>query len=183
MLAIGAILAAMIYAGGPISGAHYNPAVTLAVFLRGHFSAVDVVPYWIAQVLGAVVAAIAVTFLKGGAIQGVQPLDLSAQVPQAFLAEFLFTLALCYVILNVTASKAVAGNSYFGLAIGMTVVAGGLAVGDISGGVFNPAVVVGGSMLKLLSWKWSWLYFAASFTAAATAAMLFTATHPPDQAE
>jgi len=136
-LAIGTILIVMVYTGGPISGAHYNPAVTLGVYLSKKCSLKEVPYYLLAQLLGAVLAAYAVLFMKGSG--NISPISL---VP-AFIAELLFTFALVFVILNVAFSKRTAGNHYFGLAIGMTVLAGAYAVGNISGAVFNPAVAVG----------------------------------------
>jgi len=130
-LAIGAILMTMIFAGGHISGAHFNPAVTLAVFVRGRCAAKDVLPYWIAQVLAALAAASAAVFIAG---KGGEPMVLK-NVPAAFLAEFLFTFALAYVVVNVATAKANAGNSFYGLAIGMTVMAGAFSVGGVSAGV------------------------------------------------
>ena len=136
-LAIGTILIVMVYTGGPISGAHYNPAVTLGVYLSKKCSLKEVPYYLLAQLLGAVLAAYAVLFMKGsGSIASI------SLVP-AFIAELLFTFALVFVTLNVAFSKRTAGNHYFGLAIGMTVLAGAYAVGNISGAVFNPAVAVG----------------------------------------
>jgi aquaporin Z len=173
-LAIGCALMVMIFAGGHISGAHYNPAVTIAVFIRGKCDAVDVVPYIVSQVLGAIVAAIAVMFLQGGEVMGaVEAMDISAKIPQVLLAEFLFTFALCYVVLNVATADATADNSFYGLAIGFTVLTGAIAVGDISGGVFNPAVAVGISVLKMSSWPNIWVYLVANFAAAAVAAAVF----------
>ncbi len=135
-LAIGSVLMAMIYAGGHISGAHYNPAVTLGVFLRGRCPASDLLPYWGAQLLGAACAALIV----GLALRGAPVTPLLAPKLGAFLAEFLFTFALVYVVLNVATADATEGNSYFGLAIGFTVLAGAFAVGQVSGAAFNPAV-------------------------------------------
>lgn len=173
-LAIGSALMVMIFAGGHISGGHFNPAVTLAVFIRGKCAAADVVPYIVSQVLGAIVAAIAVTFLQGGEVMGaVTAMDISATIPQVLLAEFLFTFALCYVVLNVATADATANNSFYGLAIGFTVLTGAVAVGGISGGVFNPAVAVGISVLKLSSWPNIWVYLVANFAAAAVAAAVF----------
>ena len=138
-LAIGSALAVMVYAGGHVSGGHYNPAVSLAVFLRKKISFENMLGYWIAQIAGAVVAAFATIYLKGeGAATALVPDPL-----KALLAEFLFTFALCFVVLNVATVKATAGNSYFGWAIGFTVLVGAYAVGAISGGAFNPAVAVG----------------------------------------
>ena len=125
-LAIGSMLMVMIYAGGHVSGAHYNPAVTLGVFLRGRCPAADVVPYWGAQLLGGVAAAAVVLFLKTA-----EAVRLDPAVPAAFAAEFLFTFALVYVVLNAATAKSTAGNSYFGLAIGFTVLSGAFAVGDV----------------------------------------------------
>jgi aquaporin Z len=147
-LAIGSALMVMIFAGGHISGGHYNPAVTLGVWLRGKCEAKDVAPYMIFQVMGAMLAALVVKFLKGGAT--VAPAH-SATIP-AFLAEFLFTFALVYVVLNVATAKGTSGNSFYGLAIGFTVLAGAFSVGNISGGVFNPAVAAGISVMGLSSW-------------------------------
>jgi aquaporin Z len=173
-LAIGSALMAMVYAGGHISGAHYNPAVTLAVFLRGKCPAQNVAPYMISQVVGAVLAALAVTYFKGGEVMdAIKPMDLVAVMPKALLAEFLFTFALCYVVLNVATADANAGNSYFGLAIGFTVMVGAFAVGGISGGAFNPAVAVGISAMNLSAWFNIWIYLAANFAAAAVAAIVF----------
>jgi aquaporin Z len=161
-LAIGSALMVMVFAGGHISGAHYNPAVTLGVFLRGRLPARDVVPYMLAQIVGAAAAA-AVLFFKTGEI--VTPFVPS--LVQAFGAEFLFTFALVYVVLNVATARANAGNSYFGLAIGFTVLTGAFAVGDISGGAFNPAVAVGAMTMGMLPWSYLWLYAAAELLAAA----------------
>ncbi len=174
-LAIGAALMVMIFAGGHVSGGHYNPAVTLAVWMRGRCDTKDVLPYWVAQVLGAVLAAMAVKFLYGYG-------DASAgfNVSAALVAEFLFTFALCYVVLNVATAKGTAGNSFYGLAIGMTVMAGAFAVGGISGGAFNPAVAVGITVMKLSSWANLWVFLVANFGGAAVAAMVFKFNNPRD---
>jgi aquaporin Z len=170
-LAIGSALMVMIYAGGHISGAHYNPAVTLGVFLRGRTAAGDVVPYMVAQVIGAALAAVAVLFLKTG-----EPVTaFNAPMLPALVAEFLFTFALVYVVLNAATAKATSGNSYFGLAIGFTVLTGAFAVGDISGGAFNPAVAIGAMVMGLLPWANLWIYLVAEFLGAAVAAATFKA--------
>jgi aquaporin Z len=156
-LAIGSVLMAMVYAGGHISGAHYNPAVTLGVFLRGRCPASDLAPYWGAQLLGAAVAA----WIVGFALQDTPVTPFVAPVFGAFLAEFLFTFALVYVVLNVATADATAGNSYFGLAIGFTVLAGAFAVGQVSGAAFNPAVAIGATIRGLLPWSSLWLYIIA----------------------
>jgi aquaporin Z len=176
-LAIGSALMVMIFAGGHISGGHFNPAVTLGVWLRGKCEAKDVVPYMIFQILGAVLAALVVKFLKGGA--AVTPLQ-PATLP-ALLAEFLFTFALVYVVLNVATAKSTSGNSFYGQAIGFTVIVGAFSVGNISGGAFNPAVAAGLSVMGLSSWPNIWIYLLADFSGAAVAAGAFKALNPADR--
>lgn len=178
-LAIGSVLMVMVYAGGPVSGAHYNPAVTLAVLLRGQVSAPNAIAYVIAQCLGAALASFLVLYFKG--------LDTSAApdprilpVAPVLLAEFLFTFALCYVVLNVATVRSVAGNSYFGLAIGFTVLAGALAVGPISGGAFNPAVVLGLGIMRIVEASSLWPHLLAQAAAALVAALAFKAVHVDD---
>jgi aquaporin Z len=175
-LAIGSALMVMVFAGGHISGGHYNPAVTLGVWLRGKCEAKDLVPYMTSQIIGSVLAALAVKYLKTGA--AVTPMTLST-LP-ALLAEFLFTFALVFVVLNSATAKGTAGNSFYGLAIGSTVMAGAFAVGNISGGAFNPAVAVGISVMGLTAWQSIWVYWLAEFTAGAAAALLFKVVNPGD---
>jgi len=176
-LAIGAALMVMIFAGGHVSGAHYNPAVTLAVFLRGKCSAADVIPYWIAQIAGAALAAMIVLFMKGN--PAVTPMVLD--VTRALVAEFLYTFALCYVVLNVATAKGTSGNPTYGLAIGFTVLTGAYAVGGVSGGAFNPAVAVGATMMGLQSMANIWIFLVANFAGGVAAATIFKAINPQDR--
>ena len=176
-LAIGAALMVMVYAGGHISGAHYNPAVTLGVLIRGKLQAQDAVPYIVAQLAGAAVATVAVKFFRNG----VEVTPMALQLGPALLAEFLFTFALVYVVLNAATAEGTSGNSFYGLAIGMTVMTGAFAVGSISGGAFNPAVALGISMLGLSSWANLWIYVLANFGAAILAAIVFNLINPPAQ--
>lgn len=176
-LAIGSALMVMIFAGGHISGGHYNPAVTLAVWLRGRCDTKDVVPYMACQVVGGLAATAAVKFLRAG-------VKVSANQPElgpALLAEFLFTFALAYVVLNVATAKGTAGNSFYGLAIGMTVMTGAFAVGGISGGAFNPAVALSATLLGLFPWPNIWIYFLGNFLGAAAAAIIFKVLQPQDK--
>ncbi|MEX0719608.1 MAG: MIP/aquaporin family protein [Balneolaceae bacterium] len=168
-LAIGSILMVMVYAGGPISGAHYNPAVTLAVWMRGKCSTAEVPGYLIAQITAASIAAFTANF-----ILGVEPgTGLEVNFTPALLSEFLGTFALCFVILMVAFSKRSEGNSYFGLAIGFTVAAMAFSVGSVSGGAFNPAVAIGGSFAGLLIWSNIWIYLVANLVAGAVASLAF----------
>jgi aquaporin Z len=176
-LAIGSALMVMIYAGGHISGGHYNPAVTLGVYLRGRCDRKDVIPYWIAQFVGAVIAAGIAIFLKGhSGDPGADP-----DIVRAFVAEFLFTFALVYVMLNVATSKATANNSNYGLAIGFTVMVGAFAVGSISGGAFNPAVAVGATVMSLIKLTYVWIHLVADFAGGAVAGLLFKYLNPDDR--
>jgi aquaporin Z len=177
-LAIGAALMVMVFAGGHISGGHYNPAVTLGVLIRGKVRPADVVPYWIAQFVAAAIAALLTSkVLRAG-------IPVTAILPKtgpALLAEFLFTFALVYVVLNTATAEGTSGNSFYGLAIGMTVMTGAFAVGDISGGAFNPAVALGISVLGISSWSNIWIYLLADFAAAVAAAVIFQLVNPPMQ--
>src|SRR4051812_44301036 len=173
-LAIGSALMVMIYAGGHISGAHYNPAVTLAVWMRGKCLTRDVIPYVLGQVAGAALAAAVVVFLFGAG----KPMVIR-EVPRALVAEFLFTFALAYVVLNVATAKGTANNSFYGLAIGFTVMTGAFAVGGISGGAFNPAVAVGAAMMKLVQASQIWIHLVADFIGGAAAAGVFIIANGP----
>ena len=176
-LAIGSALMVMIYAGGHISGGHYNPAVTLAVWMRGRCAAADVPGYMIAQAVAAVIAGFVVLFIKGN--PAVTPITLD--VVNALVVEFIFTFALCYVVLNTATSKNTAGNSYYGLAIGFTVLAGAYAVGAVSGGAFNPAVAIGITVMGLSAVTNIWIFLVANFVGGAVAALVFNALNPDDK--
>ena len=176
-IAIGFALMVMVYAGGHISGAHYNPAVTLGIWMRGRVNTADVLPYIVSQLIAAALAAATVKFLRAGiAVTPITP-----KIGPALLAELLFTFALVYVVLNSATAEGTSGNSFYGLAIGMTVMTGAFAVGDISGGAFNPAVAIGISILGISSWGNLWIYLVANFVAAAIAAFVFNLINPPAQ--
>lgn len=175
-IAIGAVLMVMVYAGGHISGAHYNPAVTLAIVVRGRCSVGEMVPYWISQIVGAVVAAFLVMFLKGGGA----PAAMTPPTVPSLLAEFLFTFALAWVVLNVATSKNNDGNSFYGLAIGFTVMAGAFAVGGISGGAFNPAVAIGITTMGIVGAGSIWIYLVACLAGGAVAGAVFKAVNADD---
>ena len=171
-IAIGSILMAMVFAGGHVSGAHYNPAVSLSLLLRGGLSAAEVPRYMVAQFVGAALAALAVGVFKGD--PSISPLQIDPTY--ALIGEFLYTFALCTVVLNVATSRGPSGNSFYGLAIGFTVLAGAYAVGPISGAAFNPAVVLGLTLVGLFAASNIWIYLVANFAAAAAAAAMFKLT-------
>jgi aquaporin Z len=175
-LAIGSVLMVMIYAGGHVSGAHYNPAVTLAVWLRGKCSTADLLGYVPTQLVGGLVAALLVLVLKGFPSVEVAP----PEVSRALLAEFFFTFALCYVVLNAATAKGTSGNSFYGLAIGFTVLLGAYAVGPISGGVFNPAVAAGITVMGLSSLGNIWIFLLGNLAGGAVAGLTFRLINPDD---
>ncbi len=171
-LAIGSILMVMIFAGGHVSGGHFNPAVTLAAFLRGRCDRSDVVPYWIAQFAAGVVAALLVNLVLNGRVTGNAVLHPTIA---SFIVEFLFTFALCWVVLNVATAKGTLGNSFYGLAIGFTVFVGAVTVGGISGGAFNPAVGLGVWTMGIESGKQFVIYLGSEACGAVVAAAAFRA--------
>jgi aquaporin Z len=186
-LAIGSVLAVMIYMGGHISGAHYNPAVTVAVALRGKCSWLNVIPYWVAQLLGAVVAALAVYWIRHEPLQVMPGQDyrMGEGLWIALVVEVLMTFALALVVLNVATANRTAGNSYFGFAIGFTVFVGAVSVGAISGGAFNPAVGLGPWIVhSIFNGKWEfsyvWIYAAGPLAGAILAALVFRLQSPED---
>jgi aquaporin Z len=176
-LAIGSALMIMVYAGGHVSGGHYNPAVTLAVWLRGSCPAADVLPYWISQIAGALAASALALYLKGN--PAVTPQEIN--VVHALIAEFVGTFALAYVVLNVATAKRTAGNSNYGLAIGFTVMVMAFALGGISGGAFNPAVATGISFMHLEKIANFWLYLVGDLAGGALAALTFKFINPDDK--
>jgi aquaporin Z len=178
-LAAGMALMVMVYAGGHISGGHYNPAVTMAVLVRRRIGPGQAVGYWITQLVAGVIAAvIARVVVNPATVTTLQPSGRT--LTAVALVELLFTFALCYVVLNVATSKDQPGNNFYGLAIGFTVAAGAFAVGGISGGAFNPAVAFGGAASGLFAWSTLWIYLVVQVVAGAAAGLAFRALNPHD---
>jgi aquaporin Z len=176
-LAIGSALMIMVYAGGHVSGGHYNPAVTVAVWLRGRCSSAEVPGYIGSQLAAGIVAAFVVLGLKGD--PSVSANDIA--VFPALIAELVGTFALAYVVLNVATAKNTTGNSYYGLAIGFTLMTMAFALGPVSGGAFNPAVAVGITVMKLAKVSHLWIYFLGNLGAGALAAGVFRMINPEDK--
>lgn len=169
-LAIGSVLMVMVFAGGHVSGGHFNPAVSTAVFLRRRMAANEFAAYVLTQVVAAVIAGFLVRYVGG------RESHLAvASSGKMLIAEFLFTFALAWVVLHVATARGTLGNSFYGLAIGFTVVVGAYAVGGVSGGAFNPAIAIGAMVTGLFEWSKIWVYLIADFlgAAAATYAFLF----------
>ena len=179
-LAIGAALMVSVYAGGHISGGHYNPAVSFAVFLRRRLTGVDMLRYWTVQILGAVAAAVVARIVVNPASVSTTTLAGRGLVSAA-VGEFVFTFLLAFVVLNVATSKDHPNNSFYGLAVGFTVLTGAVAVGSISGGAFNPAIALGGGVSGLFAWSTIWVYPAACLLAGAAAAGAFIVLNPNDR--
>ncbi len=178
-LAIGATLMVMTYAGAHLSGAHFNPAVTIAVYLRGKLNTGDILPYIVAQALGGVLAVmLAGFFLASMGVADPAPKELD--IVPVLIAEVLGTIALVYVTLNVTTSQKTSGNSYFGLAIGFTMMAGLYLFGNVSGGAFNPAIALGMTMAGYTSWSSIWIFLVANFAGGALGAFLFQYVNGPE---
>jgi len=177
---IACTLMVCIYALGGVSGANFNPAVSLALGIAKKLEWKDVGIYMGCQVAGGICA---------GLVYGLALWDVFNLAPtpgfawwQAGLAEFLYTFMLCFVVLNVACSRMHAGqNQFYGLAIGFVVVAGGYGAGHISGGCFNPAVAIGIDVSSAgLGFGWCFVYTFFEFVGAAVAAVLFQVCRPED---
>ncbi|MBK8093446.1 MAG: aquaporin [Verrucomicrobiaceae bacterium] len=174
-ISIGLALAVMVYAGGHLSGAHYNPAVTVAVLLRGKIGLTDAIIYIFCQTVAGVVAAmVAKTLVGAGTDPKPFPID------NLMLAEAIGTFALAWVVLNVATTKANNNNSFYGAAIGLTVTSGAVAVGGVSGAAFNPAVATGAVAMGLLNGGQLWAYWVFCILGGAVAAIVFKAIKADD---
>ena len=179
-IAIGSVLMVMVYMGGHVSGAHYNPAVTVGVYLRGAMEKGDVVPYMASQILGAWLAATTVRLVTGTPFAPAPGAGYGAI--EALISEVLVTFALVLVVLNVATAKATEGNSYYGMAIGFTVLVGAYSVGPISGGAFNPAVGIGPIIVDTVggdgTFRNVWIYIVGPVLGALVAVPVFRMQNP-----
>jgi aquaporin Z len=166
----------MVFAGGHTSGGHFNPAVSTAVFLRGRMAGIELGTYIVTQLVAAAIAGLLVRYVGGHEAHIVV-----ASSPKMLIAEFVFTFALAWVVLNVATARGTEGNSFYGLAIGFTVLAGAYSVGGISGGAFNPAIAVGAMVTGLLEWSNIWIYAIADILGAAAAAYAFLFVLPAEK--
>ena len=181
-MGIAAILAVMIFALGHVSGAHLNPAVTLAVFIRGKIDIMRALLYILAQVAGAFLGAL-VPYLvldETGKMVSYPRRGEGVGVLSALTVETIFTFALATVVLNVATTKAQAGNSFFGLAIGFTVLAAAKAGGSTSGGAFNPAVGIALPIMREY-YEDIWIYCVGPLLGGALAGLFFMLTAKRDE--
>jgi len=183
-IAIGSMLMVMVYMGGPVSGAHYNPAVTLAALIRKRINLNGAIQYWIFQIIGAFLAALTIYLTYKSPMKPPSPAAGFHNALKPLMMEIIFTFALASVVLNVAMSKKSAGNSYFGLAIGFTVLASAFAAGPISGGAFNPAVALGPMLMDAIAGGSSianlWIYLVGPFTGAIVAALIYKVMNPDE---
>ncbi|MCB0723289.1 MAG: aquaporin family protein [Ignavibacteriae bacterium] len=181
-IAIGLVLTALVYMGGHISGAHYNPAVSLAIYLRKKISAKDVLIYWLFQIIGAALAAIMFLSITKETFAPAPNPNIS--MLSAIVIEFVFTFALILVVLNVATTQKNAGNSYFGLAIGATILGAAFAGGPFSGGAYNPAVAIGPAIVDTINGGNSIsnliIYLIGPFLASLTAPFVFKFMNPEE---
>jgi aquaporin Z len=177
-LTIGAALMVMVFAGGHVSGAHFNPAISTAVYLRGKMASTQEYGAYVAVQLVAGIVAALVVIVLGFDYDEAAATDGAGKM---LIAEFLFTFALAWVVLNVATARGTADNSFYGLAIGFTVLTGVYAVGTISGGAFNPAVALGAMVMGLFSWGDIWIYAIATILGAAAATYVFLFTQPGEK--
>jgi aquaporin Z len=183
-LAIGAVLMTMVYAGGPISGAHYNPAVTLTALMRKKIGIGETVRYWIFQCVGSFLAALVIYLTYKTPMSPPAPAAGFAYQLKPLMMEMIFTFALATVVLNVAMSKKSAGNGYFGMAIGFTVMAAAYSAGPISGGAFNPAVAIGPMLMDAIAGGNSitnlWIYLVGPLAGGAIAALFYPVMNPDE---
>ena len=182
-LAIGVMLTVMVYFAGNISGAQFNPAVSLGIFMRGKMSAAEMIQYMAVQIIAAISAAYFIYLITHKTFAPVPMEGINILKPLA--VEMLCTFGLMTVILAVATTKKAAGNSYYGLAIGFTVMACAYAGGTISGGAFNPAVGIGPCLIDTLvggndSLSNVWIYIVGPAVGAAVAAFVFKLTNPEE---
>jgi len=178
-LAIGMTLIMLVYSSGHISGSHLNPAVSLAVYLRGKLNGGDVMPYMVGQFLGATLAAMLSGFLLTS-LQMAEPVTKELDIVPALIAEFLGTLLYVYVYLNMFTTRRTSGNTYFGIAIGLAYVASLYTFQSVSQGAFNPAVALGITMANLTSWSSMWIFLVANFGGGVAAAFLAQYVNGPE---
>lgn len=174
-LAIGAALTALVYMGGYISGAHYNPAVTLGLLLSKKIKSPIALRYMIVQLIGAICAAGMFYLITGSHFTA----SIAPKVPviSALLIETVFTFLLVTVVLNTAATDKTKGNDYYGAAIGLTVMAAATAGGGLSGGAFNPAVGLGPILFDIAHLQShlvnAGVYFVGPFLGGAAASVVY----------
>lgn len=178
-LATGLTLIMLVYTGGHISGSHFNPAISLAVYLRGKLNAGDLLPYMVGQFMGSVLAVMLAGFLLGSNEVEEPPMKELDIIP-ALIAELLGTILCVFVYLNMFTTRRTSGNTYFGIVIGLGYMVSIYMFQSISVGAFNPAVALGFTMADITSWSTIWLYVVANFAGGVLAAFLSQYVNGPE---
>mmetsp|Transcript_77779 Transcript_77779/g.206597 ORF Transcript_77779/g.206597 Transcript_77779/m.206597 type:complete len:454 (-) Transcript_77779:523-1884(-) len=177
---IAASLMVMVFSLGDVSGAHFNPAVTISILAIGKIKAKEAVVYMVVQVCAALVAGFTYSIIYGGKSFALGPND-PFGLPEVAVAEAFFTFVLCFVVISVACSPSAEGKNYsqvYGLAIGSCIVVGGFAIGSISGGSLNPAVSIG--TFAIGGFKFgvtAALYTEFELAGAGVAALIYFQTH------
>ena len=175
---IATILMVMIYCLGHISGAHFNPTVTVSIWINGSFKRGDVFPYAVSQLVAGVSGAIlsGLTYSRQNIQAKTEPesLLLNSEIHEVLLSEFAFTFALVYVILYVAFNEGTSGNHYYGVAIASVVLIGAILVGDVSMASFNPAVTISLISVGKLTITQSWMHLIPQLAAGPFAAWVYS---------
>eukprot|EP01120_Amphizonella_sp_Union-15-10_P013514 TRINITY_DN626_c0_g1_i1.p1 TRINITY_DN626_c0_g1~~TRINITY_DN626_c0_g1_i1.p1 ORF type:complete len:264 (+),score=26.45 TRINITY_DN626_c0_g1_i1:46-792(+) len=185
-ISIGSILMCTVFMGGYISGAHYNPAVTVAVLIRGKIGKFDALFYVLIQLLASIGACLAAYFIfdRTFALSPSFASRYPRPIVSAIWCEVVYTFLLCSVVLHTATTKSQEGNYFFGLAIGFTVLASAITIGPISGCAINPAVATGPAIVQAFfgrdiggsgrdNARWIWLYWVSDIIGAVLAALAF----------
>ena len=173
-------LAAIIFALGHVSGAHLNPAVSLAVFVRGKIKLMDGIYYILAQIVGAFLGGLIAVSVRSDKIAS--PMVASGvETMTALSVEALYTMVLALVVLHTATAKSQSGNGFFGLAIGLSLTAGASIAGPISGGALNPALGLALPVLRDEGLDSIWIYVVGPLVGSLLAAGAFYLTAKPDE--
>ena len=162
-VAVGFVMIALIYAFGHISGAHFNPSITIAVYIRGFITISDAFIFILVQLIGGFIGA-----LCAWLITGIQPYiepgnKYKDRYGSVFVIEFIYAFAIAIVVINVATTEAQRGNFFYGVSIGMCICAAVASAQKISGGAFNPAVGTALSITNVMrdhgTFKYIWIYW------------------------
>lgn len=176
---IACVLMVSIYALAPVSGANFNPAVSMCLGVSGKLDLMEMGVYCVVQIIAGILAGCSYLLLFGSAFN-LQP-GAGFGWWEAMLVEVLYTFMLCFVVLNVATAEKNKANQYFGLAIGFVIVAGGYAGGNVSGGCFNPAVAFGIDVPSAgVGFGWSFAYLGFEMIGAGLASIVFRLCRPEE---
>jgi aquaporin Z len=182
-LGIGTCLVAVVYAGGHLSGAHYNPSITISVWVsrRNKITTLDAAIYIVVQIFAAFLAGMFQWAILSETFR-ITPAS-NVALLGAVVVEWFWTFLLDFVVLQTATTKPQAGNSFFGIAIGFTVLSGICSAGYVSGGALNPAILLGlnfsdaiahGDITRL---EYTWIYLIGGVLGGLSAGGLFHLTN------